>query len=154
LVVGIICVVLGGTIWGGVAFVRAIIDVPRRAYAVWWTADLVIEYMERNQGAWPRSWEELRPLAEPAGGVKESKEPDGRVIVEFRPMASVDVLKHLVEIDWDAAPERLLEEARKGGNPPFRVIYLRDGRTTHYEGREPNRMILEYLETRQRRKER
>jgi hypothetical protein len=153
LVVGIVCVVLAGFVWGGVAFVRAIIDVPRRAYAVWWTADLVIEYMERHEGAWPRSWEELRALAEPAPSVTESKEPDGRVIVEFRPMASIDELKQLVEIDWDATPEKLLVEARKDGDSPFRVIYLRDGRTTHYEGREPNRMIMEYLESKQRRKE-
>ena len=142
-----------GLAWAGVAFVLAVIDVPKRAYAVWWTADLVIEYMESHQGTWPRNWEELRPLTEPTSRVTESKEPDGRVIVEFRPTPSVDELRHLVEVDWDADVDQLIAEGRQGKSPPFRVIYLRDGRTTHYEGREPNQMILDYLEARQRRKD-
>ena len=41
LIVCVLCVALVGSVWAGVAFVRALIDVPRRAYAVWWTADLV-----------------------------------------------------------------------------------------------------------------
>ncbi len=32
------------------------------------------------------------------------------------------------------------------------VPRLRNGKSTHYEGREPNQMILEYLEWRHRRK--
>jgi hypothetical protein len=79
------------------------------------------------------------------------KQANGTEIAELRPMASVDELRERVEIDWSADPAELLKQGRKGGQPPFRVIYLRDGSSTHYEGREPNQMILEYLESRQRR---
>lgn len=146
------CVAVVVAVSAAVAFVRAVIDVRRRAYAVWWTADLVVEYMKRHDGAWPRSWEDLRPLTEQATGVAAAKQPDGTGIIQFRPMASVDELKERVEIDWQADPVKLLKAGREEREPPFRVIYLRDGRSTHYEGREPNQMILEYLESRQKRK--
>jgi hypothetical protein len=46
-------------------------------------------------------------------------------------------LKQRVEIDWKA-------EFKETG-PPFRVIWLRNGKSTHYSGNEPNDMVLEYL---------
>jgi hypothetical protein len=128
------------------------LEVPKRAYAVWWTADLVIEYLEKQEGAWPRSWDDLRTLDGPASRITETQEPDGSKAVEFRPTPKVDELRQLVEIDWNADPQKLLEEGRKGWEPPFRVIYLRDGRKTHYEGKEPNRMVFEYLVARERAK--
>jgi hypothetical protein len=137
---------------GAAAFVRAVLDAPRQAYAVWWTADLVIAYMERHNGAWPRSWEDLRPLTELPSEVTESTERDGSRIVEFRPQASIEELQSLVEIDWNVNPEELLNSPRPEAGSPFRVIYLRNGKSRHYEGREPNQMILDYLESRQRRK--
>ena len=46
-------------------------------------------------------------------------------------------MKQRVEIDWKA-------EFKETG-PPFRVIWLRNGKSTHYSGNEPNDMVLEYL---------
>jgi hypothetical protein len=152
LIVGFVIVIVAIAVWASVVFIRAVLDVPRQAYAGWWTADLVIAYMERHDGAWPRNWEDLRALAEGATEVTEFTERDGRVIVEFRPKASIEELQRLVVVDWDANPDELLRAPRKEGSPPFRVIYLRNGKSTHYEGREPNQMILEYLEWRDRRK--
>jgi hypothetical protein len=150
LIVGLVIVIVAIAVWASVVFIRAVLDVPRQAYAVWWTADLVIAYMERHDGAWPRDWEDLRALAEGATEVTESTEHDRRVIVEFRPHANIEELQRPVLIDWDAKPEELLRAPRKEGGPPFRVIYLRNGKSTHYEGREPNQMILEYLEWKHR----
>jgi hypothetical protein len=59
----------------------------------------------------------------------------------------VSDLQLRVVIDWSADPARLLQAARKEGRPPFRVIRLRNGRSYHYAGREPNEMILKYLES-------
>jgi hypothetical protein len=137
----------------GIVFVREVLDRPRQAYAVWWTADLVIAYMERHDGAWPRSWEDLRTVAQPTAKVTNSTARHGSVIVEFRPQATIEELQSRVEIDWSVNPKLLLESSRKDSGPLVRVIYLRNGRSTHYEGREPNQMILDYLESKHRRKE-
>jgi hypothetical protein len=151
LIVCLLCIAVAIAACSGIVFVRAVLDVPRQAYAVWWTADLVIAYMESHDGAWPRNWEDLRALAEPTPEVNQTAEADGRVIVEFRPNAGIEELQNLVEIDWGADPDELLKAPRNEAGPPFRVIYLRNGRSTHYEGREPNQMILDYLESRHRR---
>jgi hypothetical protein len=152
LVLGLVIVVIA--VWVVVVFIREVLDRPRQAYAVWWTADLVIAYMDRHDGAWPAGWDDLRPLAEAAPEVAEATGPDASAIIEFRPKASIEDLQSRVEIDWSANPDELLKAARHDSGPPFRVIYLRNGRAIHYEGREPNQMILEYLELRHRRKAR
>jgi hypothetical protein len=117
------------------------------AYAVWWTADLVIEHMETHGGAWPRSWDELHLTSQQAYKGTVSTNRDGTWIAEFRPRASLDDLQQRVEIDWMADPASLALVKRPSKGPPFRVIRLRNGKATHYEGREPNEMILEYLES-------
>jgi hypothetical protein len=150
LIVFLVCVVVIVGAWSMVAFVEAVLDVPKQAYAVWWTADLVIEYMEHHEGAWPKGWDDLRSVADGIPEITESVEGNGSHIVEFRPHASIEELQSLVEIDWNANPDELVKAHRKEVGPPFRVIYLRSGRSTHYEDREPNEMILAYLESRQR----
>ena len=121
------------------------------AYAVWWTADLVIEHMEKNDGAWPRSWDDLRATSEQAYKGTVSTNLDGTVIAEFRPRETVDELQQRVEIDWTAYPRELVRVDFKEEGPPFRVIWLRNGKSTHYQGKEPNEMVLEYLKWRERR---
>jgi hypothetical protein len=101
------------------------------ALAVWQTADLVIAYMEKHDGAWPRSWEDLRGVANGA----------------------IDDLPELVEVDWSADVRQLVEAPRRIGEPPFRVIRLRSGRGHSIEGREPNQMIKDYLDRRYAKKE-
>jgi hypothetical protein len=153
LIVALGIVVVALAVWAAIGFFRRVAELPREAYAVWWAADLVIACLERHDGAWPRSWEDLQDLADGASEVTESAERGGSIIVEFRPKASIEELKRLVEIDWDADPNELRRMPRKDGAPPFRVIYLRNGKSTHYEGREPNQMILEYLKSKHRVKE-
>lgn len=83
--------------------------------------------MDEHGGQWPRNWEDL--------GIA----PNGN-------------LDQRVEVDWSADPKELLKMPRPDVGPPFRVIYLRNGRSTHFDGREPNQMILDFLEARQSRK--
>ena len=115
------------------------------AYAVWWTADLVIDHMEKHGGAWPRNWEELRVTSEQAYKGTVSTNLDGTVIAEFRPRDTIEDLQKRVEIDWNADPRELVKAEFKEKGPPFRVIWLRNGKSTHYQGKEPNEMVLEYL---------
>jgi hypothetical protein len=150
--IGMVLLVALIAIWRAVVFIQGVLDVPRQAYAVWGTADLIIEYMERHEGAWPRSWEDLRPLVEDVPDVKESRERDGSIVVEFRPQGAIEELQRRVEVDWNANPDELLKMPPQERGPPFRVISLRNGKSTHYEGREPNQMIRDYLESRHRRK--
>lgn len=142
--VAVLLAVIGFVVWLGYQMMQ----VPRNAYAVWWTADLVIEHMEKHGGAWPRSWEELRATSDQAykGTVSTN---DGYIIAEFRPRDTIEDLQRRVEIDWKADPKALVKAEFKEKGSPFRVIWLRNGEATHYAGREPNGMILGYLKSKE-----
>jgi hypothetical protein len=144
IIVGVVAVLLAGAgfiVWIG----YQVLQVQRNAYAVWWTADLVIEHMEKHGGSWPRSWDELRPTSDQADKGTVSTNRDGAMIAEFRPRDTIDELKQRVEIDWNADPKALAKAESKETGSPFRVIWLRNGKSTHYSGKEPNDMVLEYL---------
>ncbi len=128
------CAVIVAVAGLGYSIYQAFNSVPD-AYAQWWVADMVIEHMEQNQGAWPNGWEELR-------------EPH-RVLVERsgQPPLSFDKLRARVAIDFDADTATLVRVSQ-GKEPPFRVVNLRSGRETHWKGKEPNQMILDYLKQR------
>jgi hypothetical protein len=153
---GILGSIAGLLLAGGGFFTYAVyqtthVIVPN-AYAVWWTADLVIEHMEKHHGAWPRSWDELRATSEQAYKGTVSTNLDGTMIAEFRPRASIEELQQRVEIDWTADPNQLVKADFKTSGAPFRVIWLRNGKSTHYSGKEPNEMILEFLKMKAKQK--
>jgi hypothetical protein len=141
IVIAVLLAGVGFVVWFG----YQVMQVPRDAYAVWWTADLVVEHMEKHGGSWPRSWDELRVTSEQAYKGTASTNRDGTMIVELRPRDSIDELKQRVEIDWKADTKKLTQADFKEKGPPFRVIWLRNGKSTHYSGKEPNDMVLEYL---------
>jgi hypothetical protein len=99
------------------------------AYAVSWVSNMVISYMKANGNAWPKSWEDLRKpyetMAEKVG----------------RPW-SFEQLQSRVEVDWKVDPKTLIE-----GDDSKRVIWLRSGTEAHWESREPNEIIREYLKS-------
>lgn len=146
IVVGVAMVLLAGIGGGGYWMYRLAENTVCDAYGVWWAADLVIEHMERHNGAWPRSWDELKATEAVAHKGTTSTNRDGTWIAEFRPRASIEELQDRVVIDFRADPVQLAKASWKSNEPPFRVIYLRSGKSTHYSGKEPNEMILEYLE--------
>ncbi len=121
---------------GGAAyFVRNTTAATGDAYAAWWVADMVIEYMETHDGAWPRSWDDLREPFETC--TQRSGRP-----------WTFEQLRDRVEVDWDADPNELATKPVEGSGPPFKVIWLRNGGSTHWKEHEPNRMVLDYLRSR------
>lgn len=106
----------------------------RGSYAVWWVASMCIEHMEANNGEWPRKWDDLRDDYQTC--VARSGEP-----------WTFDELSSRTEVDWDANPIELLSIA-DDSDVALRVIWLRSGSDSHWSGREPNTMVLDYLKTR------
>lgn len=148
IVLAVLIAGVGFVVWFG----YQVMQVPRDAYAVWWTADLVIEHMEKHEGSWPRSWDQLRVTSDQAYKGTVSTNRDGTTIAEFRPRDSIDELQRRVEIDWSADPKDLAKAEFKESGPPFRVIWLRNGKSIHYSGKEPNDMVLEYLKWKKKEK--
>jgi len=112
-------------------------EVPN-CYAVWWVAGMVIDHMETHDGEWPRGWDDLR----------ESYVNEAKKASYPRPPAypwPFDELRRRIEIDWNAEPRNLASADSRPGEPPFRVIWLRDGSQSYWSGAEPNQLILEYL---------
>jgi hypothetical protein len=101
-------------------------------YAQWWVADMVIDHMQRNDGAWPSSWEDLRESYEVFAG-------------RFGQLQSFEDLQRRCAIDFEADPQQLATVKKGGEGPPFRVIWLRNGKGMCWSGHEPNQMILDYL---------
>ncbi len=82
------------------------------AYAQWGAADMVIGYMEKHDGQWPRSWEELRPAFDAGGGRVGGW--------------SFEKYCSRVWIDWDADPKTLEAAAIRCDKPCFDVIHPAD----------------------------
>jgi hypothetical protein len=127
----IVLTVLVGLPTAAVLTYRHLDDVTRDCYAVWWVADMVVVHMEDNDGAWPNDWDELHRAY--------------RICVErtsARPW-SFEELRDRVEVDFDVDPTRLPIDG-----VPQRVIWLRDGSDHHWERREPNTLVQQYLRER------
>jgi hypothetical protein len=105
------------------------------AYALQSTTQLIIEHLNRHQGAWPRSWDDLRSTLEVS-----------RIgILSTNPAIEIEMLRRRVAIDWSVDTTRLQSAQATKDQPPFRVIWLQSGDSTHFSGMEPNQMIYDYL---------
>jgi hypothetical protein len=133
LLAAVILALLGGA--GAVYYVYRAIAATHDAYAVEQVADMAIVYMETHDGAWPRNWEDLRTPYETC--INRSSRP-----------WTFEKLRARVDVDWEADPAQLATAPDTGAEPPFKVIWLRSGRQTHWRDHEPNRMILDYLRNR------
>ncbi len=131
--------ILVAAICCGGYFVHRTNEAVKNAYAVWWVADMVIEYMKANDGRWPKSWDDLRQPYEIC--TNRSGRP-----------WTFDELESRAAVDWNADPAELVRSTLdlRNAEPAFRVIWLRDGSESHWQTREPNRMVLEYLQTKKR----
>ena len=111
--------------------VRASLIAVEDSYAEWDAALAVISYMERNDGAWPTNWDAVRQ------GYLSATNLHG---------LGWDNLYKRVDIDFIADPADLRKNALlPQDEPPFKVIWLRNGKTHCWSGAEPNTMVLEYL---------
>jgi hypothetical protein len=147
-ILGAVLLVLGVAGFFAWVFYYTYAVLQPEAYAVWQTADLVIDHMEKHGGAWPRGWDDLRPSAAPAEGDVYVAGRGSATEIGFRPPLDIEALQRLVEIDWSADPRELARAAEGGDSPPFRVIWLKSGRRTAFVGCEPNELIHHYLKGR------
>lgn len=92
---------------------------------------MVVEHMYTNDGKWPENWDDLRDDYQTC--VKRSGQP-----------WQFEELKRRVKIDWVVNPDDLMDKQTDGA-PDFRVIRLADGADSHWSGREPNQIVLDYL---------
>jgi DNA-directed RNA polymerase specialized sigma subunit len=102
----------------------------RNSYAVWWVADLIVLHLKSNNESWPRSWDDLRDDFDVAA--QQSGKP-----------WSFEELSRRVAVDWSLNTNELREAAITGSD--FRAVWLSDGTNDHWESREPNRIIRDYL---------
>lgn len=117
---------------GAIFIVNRVRNDVRDAYASEWVAGDIIEYMKSHAGGWPRSWSDLRPIHD-------------RYVSAGKCPWSFEMLQERVVVDWQADPKRLAAMPEISNAPPFRVVALRSGRQTYWQGMEPNRMIHEWL---------
>ena len=127
------------SVLGGFAFfVYSVVDtvtvVVPNAYALEWASVFVIEHLEANENRWPTSWADLKD------------EFDRQVASGHAPAPTWQELQSRVVIDWDVNVDSLVTADPKK-DPPFRAIWLSDGTNSHWEGSEPNRKVLEYLQS-------
>ena len=111
---------------------RHIDNTIRNCYAQWWVADMVTLHLDANAQQWPRSWSDLRDDYDVC--TKRSGTP-----------WTFEELSQRVIVDWRIETGSLRSLTSTNDRPPFRVIWPSDGSSAHWESREPNAMIAEYL---------
>ena len=104
----------------------------RNSYALWWAADMVTEHLKSNDDKWPRSWDELRDDYDTC--VTRSGSP-----------WTFNEIQQRVKIDFTVTTASLTEAALLANKPNFDVITAVDGTDSHWQGREPNTIIFNYL---------
>ncbi|MFA5044004.1 MAG: hypothetical protein WC381_01935 [Kiritimatiellia bacterium] len=113
--------------------IHSSIEVVRDSYAQWDAALSIICHMKTHDEAWPKDWEALHEACLSA--------PDLRG-------PGWDNLIERVDVDFSADPHQLSQAEFRREVPPFRVVWLRNGKKHHWSGAEPNGLILEYLKNR------
>jgi hypothetical protein len=121
-------------VWFAVSCVKNQMQLMHDCYCIELAACVVIEYMRENEGRWPREWEDLN-------------KPYATASKAFDDVWSFDEVQSRVDIDWSADPGLLKTATSHGTEPPFKVIWLRNGQRHNWSGGEPNQLILEYLKT-------
>lgn len=105
------------------------------SYAVWWVADLVVDYMEHHENRWPSGWDDLL-------------EPYERLAEKSGRPWTFEELQERVDVDWDADPRELARAPARHGAAPFRAIWLKDGGEWYWGAHEPNDIVWSYLKAR------
>ena len=56
-----------------------------------------------------------------------------------------EMLKEKVKVDWDADPNKLRSMPEVTDGSPFQVVTLKSGTNTHWQSKEPNKLIHDWL---------
>jgi hypothetical protein len=120
------------------------------AHALWWTGDIIVRYLEVNDGRWPRAWEDLATVVgeEDLRGRGVAECAGGRRAVEYRRKLPIRRLREMVWVDWRADVHELAMAERSAERPPFLVVRPLRGDHFYFSGAEPNEMIRAYLAAR------
>lgn len=120
---------------GAVWFYKQSIAAVKDCYAQERVAEMLVEHMERNGGAWPEDWNDLAEAFE---------------ICEARSgptWATFEELREMCVVDFKAKPVEFGQLNASGDKAPFNVVRLASGKKHHWSGGEPNQRILQYLQT-------
>ena len=126
------CIIIVVLLLGSGYYLHRVDQSIRNSYAVWWVASMVVEHLKANDNQWPKNWDDLRDDYETC------TERSGRPW-------SFEELSSRAEIDWGGDPAELLAQSKESETVRFRVIKLTDGTDAHWQRREPNQIILDYL---------
>jgi hypothetical protein len=131
LVFTLLTVIVGGAF----SFLRMIEQTVMDSYRVWGTGDMLVEYMKQNNGQWPKEWSDVQEFM-----ANNSFQHAG--------MSSFAEVRRHIEIDFSFDPASVdttidFDESE----PSFRAVWLRNGKTTRYEGTGPNEIIFRYLKS-------
>jgi hypothetical protein len=122
--VAIVCV--------GIFYVSEALEAPWDSYATWDGANLVITHLHSHNNEWPSGWGDL-----------EAAMRSGAVLM--RGGNSFDRFQDRLEIDFNVNPKEFAAASPTAPQGLPKVIRLRNGKDTHWEGAEPNEMIHQYL---------
>lgn len=121
LVLAVLCI--GTAIW--MSFTYGIDD----GYAQWGAAEMVIDYLETHDGAWPRSWDDLQP---------QFDADKGRVGWTY------DRFQDRIGINFDADPDLLRRESLESRSATFCVVWPKSWFAANV-GDDPNQRLCDYF---------
>ena len=128
----VLVAVIAVLLLGGKIVYRAV-NAPGNAYATWGIGDVIIEYMDENEGRWPKNWEELDSFLQTTSN-------------QTTMGGSIADLRRRIVIDFEFEPTTMAREIGiHDDKPNFRPIRLRTGGGVHFKGLEPNQRIFDYL---------
>ena len=126
----------------GYALYRSTNEKVLNAYALDWTATLITEHLDRNQGEWPKSWEDLATTAERLQKEAPSEDPEKSATPASE---EISLLRKRVRVNFNAKPDQLIKEAADLDTLAEEVVALKSGRASGFQNRDPNVVILEHL---------
>jgi hypothetical protein len=122
IVAGVTVAQLNKSIWDRVA----------DQYAGLQAKDMLIRFMARNDGRWPKGWEDLREAYDVVAGEGEN-------------YCAFDDVQERVLIDFDLTPNRVKELAQRHMDDRPAFLLLRSGRDAVWYGVDLNEQIAKYL---------
>jgi len=131
-----------------ISVVLSVWRIPKDAYAMWGTGELLVEHLKRHENHWPTGWATLETTYRELESKYTTRHTnDGRIWESWDiPMhSSIEEMIRRVDIDWQADPKALAGTEFTNGPQPFRVVRLKNGHGTHYKGAEPNAMVWQQL---------
>lgn len=103
-------------------------------YALSGTSEMLVNYLDVHNGAWPRGWDDLRPQFD-----INNAHVGGWTFSE---------LQSRIGIDFAADPDELRRKSAESPQATFRVVWARWSLPS-YIGSEPNQTLCDYFRQKQ-----